>query len=114
MRALTFRNKMGEWVDIESVPATAMKNQFANALDQAVRGRPVVITKHDKSKAVLISFEEFEALTGERSRSLDALGAQFDGLLARMQTSAARKGMDAAFNASPQALGRAAVKTVRK
>ena len=114
MSALPFRNRMGEWVDIQSVPATAMKNQFASALEQAVRGTPVMITKHDKSKAVLISYEEFEALTGERSRSLDALGGQFDGLLARMQTPAAKKGIDAAFAASAKKLGAAAVKAARK
>ena len=114
MSALTFRNKQGEWVDIQRVPATTIKNRFASVLEQAVRGRPVAITWHDTTKAILISYEEFEALTGERSRSLDALGAQFDGLLARMQAPAARKGMDTAFNASPRALGRAAVKAARK
>jgi len=114
MSALTFRNKQGEWVDIQRVPATTIKNRFASVLEQVVRGRPVAITWHDTTKAILISYEEFAALTGERSRSLDALGAQFDGLLARMQTPAARKGMDTAFNASPQALGRAAVKAARK
>ncbi|MFM9970164.1 MAG: type II toxin-antitoxin system prevent-host-death family antitoxin [Burkholderiales bacterium] len=114
MSALTFRNKRGELVDIVSIPATTMKNQFASCLDQAIRGNPVAITKHDNTKAILISIEEFEALTGERSRSLDTLGAQFDGLLARMQTPSAKKGVAAAFNASPQALGRAALKAVRK
>jgi len=114
MSALTFRNKLGELVDIQSVPATQLKNQFASVLDQAVRGGPVAITKHDTARAVLISVEEFEALVGERTRSLDALGAQFDGLLARMQKPAAKKGMHAAFNAPPQALGRAAVKAARK
>ena len=58
--------------------------------------------------------EEFKALVGERSRSLDALSGQFEGLLARMQTPAAKKGVAAAFNASPKALGRAAVKAPRK
>ncbi len=114
MSALTFRNKLGELVDIQSIPATQLKNKFASVLDQAVRGGPVAITKHDSARAILISVEEFEALVGERTRSLDALGAQFDGLLARMQTPAAKKGRHAAFNASPRALGRAAVKAARK
>jgi len=114
MSALTFRNKLGELVDIQSVPATQLKNQFASVLDRAVRGGPVAITKHNSARAILISVEEFEALVAERARSLDALGSQFDGLLARMQKPAAKKGMHAAFNASPQALGRAAVKAARK
>jgi antitoxin Phd len=39
---------------------------------------------------------------------------EFDKLLARMQTAKARKGMAAAFNATPAKLGRAAVKAARK
>ena len=114
MSALTFRNKTGDRVDMKSVSATTIKSRFAHALDQVVRGTPVVITKHDRNRAVLISIEDFEALTAERSSGLDALAAQFDGLLARMQTPAARKAMDTAFNASPKTLGRAAVKAARR
>jgi hypothetical protein len=50
----------------------------------------------------------------ERSRSLDDLNAEFDGLLAHMQTPQARKGVEAAFNASSAELGRAAVKAAQK
>jgi antitoxin Phd len=114
MSALTFRNKLGELVDIPSVPATRLRNEFGTIFEQAVRSGAVAITKHDTTRAILISVEEFEALVGERSRSLDELSGQFDGLLARMQTFAAKKGMAAAFNASPKALGRAAVKAARK
>ena len=114
MSALTFRNKLGELVDIRSVPATRLKNEFGTIFEQAVRSGAVAITKHDTARAILISVEEFEALVGERSRILDALSGQFEGLLARMQTPAAKKGVAAAFNASPKALGRAAVKAARK
>jgi antitoxin Phd len=114
MSALTFRNKLGELVDIRSVPATRLKNEFGTIFEQAIRSGAVAITKHDTARAILISVEEFEALVGERSRSLDALAGQFEGLLARMQTPAAKKGVAAAFNASPKALGRAAVKAARK
>jgi prevent-host-death family protein len=114
MSALTFRNRLGELVDIGSVPATRFKNEFGAVFEQALRRGAVAITKHDTARAILISVEEFEALVGERSSSLDALSGQFDGLLARMQTPAAKKGLAAAFNAAPKALGRAAVKAARK
>ena len=114
MSALTFRNKLGELVDIRSVPATRLKNEFGTVFEQAVRGGAIAITKHDTARAVLISMEEFEALVGEQSNSLDQLSGQFDGLLARMQAPAAKKGISAAFKATPKALGRAAVKAVRK
>ena len=114
MSTLTFRNRFGELIDIQSVPATRLKNAFAGVLDLAVRGGPVAITRHDSAKAILISVDEFDALVNQRASSLDALGAQFDGLLARMQTAKSKKGMDTAFNASPRVLGRAAVKAARK
>jgi prevent-host-death family protein len=114
MSALTFRNKLGELVDIQAVPATRLRNEFATVFEQAVRSGAIAITKHDTTRAILISVEEFEALVGERSRSLDDLSGQFEGLLARMQTVAAKKGIAEAFNASPKALGRAAVKAARK
>lgn len=47
---------------------------------------------------------------GLRLAALDDPSAQFGGLLARLQTSEARKGMAAAFNASPAKLGRAVIK----
>lgn len=43
-----------------------------------------------------------------------ALGAGFDTLLAGMQKPASRKGMQAAFDAAPKMLARAAVKAARR
>jgi antitoxin Phd len=87
MSMLTFRNSQGVLVDIPTVAATQVKNEFGAILDKAIRGGAVAI---------------------------DNLGVEFDELLDRMQSSNARKAMDAAFNASPAKLGRAAVKAARK
>ncbi|MEW6543836.1 MAG: type II toxin-antitoxin system Phd/YefM family antitoxin [Nitrospirota bacterium] len=114
MSKLTFRNSLGELVDIPTVAATKVKNEFGTILEQAAHGGAVAITRHDAPKAVLLSFDEFESLVKERSRTLQDLGSAFDALLARMQTPKARKGMAAAFHASPAQLGRAAVKAARK
>lgn len=114
MPKLTFRNSHGQLIDITTVAATKVKNEFGAILEQAMHGGAVAITRHDMPKAVLLSFPEFESLVKERSRSLDDLNAEFDGLLAHMQTLQARKGVEAAFNASPTELGRAAVKAAQK
>jgi|HubBroStandDraft_1064217.scaffolds.fasta_scaffold39323_3 hypothetical protein len=45
---------------------------------------------------------------------IDTLSGEFDALLVRMQTLAARAGMQAAFDASPKQLGKAAVALARK
>jgi prevent-host-death family protein len=112
--ARTFRNRRGELVDMQSVPATRLKNELAGILEQAARDGAVTITRHDAPRAVILSIEEFESLVGARTQGLEDLGAQFDSLLAGMQAPASRKGMQAAFEAAPGALGRAAVKAARK
>ena len=114
MSTLTFRNSHGELVDIPAVAATRLKNEFGAVLEQAVRSGAVAITRHETPRAVLISYEEFQALIKDRTPSLNDLSAEYDVLLSRMQTPRARKGMEAAFNAPPAGLGRAAVKAARK
>ena len=110
MPALTFRNRLGNLIDIPAIAASEVKNRFGAILDRAVQGGAVAITRHDTTKAVLISVEEFQSLMADRDSSLMALGAQFDGLLAQMQTSAHRKGIEKAFAAAPSQLGKTAVK----
>jgi len=112
--ALKFRNSQGELVDIPKVAATRFKNEFGAIFEQAALGGAVAITKHDAPKAVLISYGEFQALMHARAPDLDDLEKQFDALLDSMQMPKVKKGMAAAFNASPENLGRAAVKAARK
>ena len=114
MSALTFRNRVGDLIDIPSVAASDAKNRFGALLDQATSSGPVAITRHEATRAVLISLEEFESLVAGRESSLSALGAQLDGLLSKMQSPKARKGIDAAFASSPAELGKAAVRLARK
>ena len=109
-----FRNRRGEAVEASSVTATDAKKQFGRVLEMVLRGGAVVITKHDAPKAILLSVDEFNALTRTTESTLDSLSADFDAMLARMQIPRARSGMRAAFGASPKALGRAAVTAARK
>jgi prevent-host-death family protein len=97
-----------------SVTATDAKKGFGRILETAMRGGSVVITKHDTPKAVLISIDEFNALSRSGETRLNTLSEEFDALLDRMQTAKARAGMKAAFNASPKQLGRAALAVARK
>ena len=97
-----------------SVSATAAKNEFGNILEQAMLGRTVVITRHATPKAVLISMDEFNALSSAPGTALDTLSGDFDRLLARMQRPGARAAIEAAFDARPKRLGRAARAAARK
>jgi len=106
------RNRRGE--PPSSFTATDAKKRFGRVLEIVLRGGAVVITKHDAPKAILISVDEFNALTKANDRTLDTLSGDFDAMLARMQTPTARTRMKAAFDASPKEVGRAAVAAARK
>jgi antitoxin Phd len=97
-----------------AVSATEAKNEFGRLLETVIQGGKVVITKHDSPKAVLISIDEFNALSSSHQAQLESLSEEFDELLARMQTPAARAGMKSAFYATPKELGKAAVGAARK
>ncbi|MGD2113972.1 MAG: type II toxin-antitoxin system Phd/YefM family antitoxin [Acidobacteriota bacterium] len=113
MSTRTYRNRAGELVEMMEISATRAKNTFGEVLDRLSAVGAISITRHDKPKAVLLSHEEFEALRRERSETLDELSARFDHLLEQMQTPAARRGMEAAFDAPPEELGRVAVEQAR-
>src|SRR6266576_2263676 len=101
MATLTFKNSRGELVNVPTVAATRVKNEFGQILEQAMHSGAVAITRHDTTKAVLLSVAEFESLVSDRSRTLDVLSNEFDLLLAGMQTQKSGKGMKAAFHSSP-------------
>jgi prevent-host-death family protein len=111
---LRFRNARGDLVEVESVPATRLKNEPGALIEKVLTGGAVAITRHDAPKAVLISYEDFRQLTQAREPGLGALAAEFDRLLDAMQSPAARKALAGAFEASPAELGAAAVRAASK
>lgn len=113
MSTVSFRNRDGKLVDAPVVTATRLKNEFGAVFEQAAHDGAVVITKHDTPRAVLLSYAEFEALTASTTPALDDLTERFDQLLATMQTPKAKAGVAAAFDATPEEMGAAAVKAAR-
>jgi len=109
-----FHHGSSERVAMPRFTATDAKNEFGRVLDMALEQGAVLITRHDAPKAVLLAVDEFDALVAAGERTLDTLTADFDEILARMQTSTARRGMTDAFNATPAQLGRAAVAAAKK
>jgi prevent-host-death family protein len=111
---LKFRTASGEVRSLEAVPASRLKNAPGAIVDQASAGRPVVITRHDTPRVVILSFNDFEDLARAREPGLGALEGRFEELLAGMQAPGAKRGVQAALNATPEKLGRAAVAAARK
>ncbi|KAF0245363.1 MAG: hypothetical protein FD180_1678 [Planctomycetota bacterium] len=103
----------GDSVPMPSFPASALKNSAADVLEKVLTAGAVVITRHDKDKAVILSIDAYKRLLESRRDNLDVLRAKYGGLLAQLRTPAARRGARVAFDASPEVLGRAAVKAAR-
>ena len=98
----------------ESVTATEAKNDFGRILERVIRGDRVVITKHDAPKAIMISVEQYDRLTGGSRVKMEEINRELKERLMSMQTPAARAAMQAAFSASSEELGKAAVAAARK
>ena len=94
--------------------ATDAKNQMGHVLETVMQGSVVLITKHETPKAAVIPMAEYEKFSRATEARLNALSGEFDAILARMQTPKARAGMQAAFDASPEQLAKAAVAFARK
>jgi antitoxin Phd len=97
-----------------SITATEAQNEFGRILDTVAQDRVVVITRHNKARAVVMSIEKFDALSGAETALLDTLTAEFDELFEQMQTPEASAAMDRAFYASPEELGRAAAAAAQR
>ena len=91
-----------------SVTASDAKKDFGKILEEAIKGGVITITKHDSPKAVLISLEQFEAMSPSAETRINTLRSEFDAMFDRMQRPGAREAMQRAFDASPKELGRAA------
>lgn len=92
-----------------SVTATEAQNEFGRMLDTVARDRVVVITRHNRPRAVLMSIDRFDALSQADETVLGTLTGEFDALLERLQTPEARAAMQRSFGAAPEELARAAV-----
>ncbi len=105
MTTLTMRNHRGQSVEVESVTATEAKNSFGRLLERTIAGGMVAITRHHEPRAVLLSIDEFQALMAKVEDPLDRLRGEFDSLVARMQTPAAKAAGAALFSAPEHEAG---------
>lgn len=101
--------------EVDALPAmtaSELKNNFGLASQQAAKGA-LAITRHNRAEFVLMPVQEYVELQRARQAPLDGLATQFDAMVAKMNTPAARRGVVALFKATPGQLGKVAVKTVR-
>lgn len=102
--AVRVRNRRGELIDAPQYTASEAKHKFGQLLDTALREGPVAITKHRKPMAVILSLDEYRALTQADDGVLAALSAEFDRRYADMQAPGAADAMQRAFDTPPEQL----------
>jgi antitoxin (DNA-binding transcriptional repressor) of toxin-antitoxin stability system len=98
--------------DVRDLTATEFKKAFGQTLEQAFRGQRVRITRHGRTgeRLVIIREEDLSRVEARAASPLDALRAEFDQMVERMQSPAARKAAASVGTASAAELGEAAVK----
>lgn len=98
--------------DLTKVTATELKNTIADVFDRVTTSGALAITRHDKPRAILLSVEQFEALAEpEPEIDLTDLRNQCFQMLEDMQSPEQKAGAMRAFNATPEELGEAALKS---
>ena len=97
---------------LRTVTASDLKNKFGEVIVQAMKGA-VAITRHQRAEFVLLPLEHYLELQQARIAPLEALSSQFDAMVARMNTPAAKRGVARLFQASPAGLGKSAVKAAK-
>ena len=96
--------------EMPTISATELKNATADVFEQVASRRAVAITRHDKPRAVLLSVEQYEALTGQQNPDwLEKLHEEYRGMLDRMQGPEQRAAAEKLFKATPEGLGEAAL-----
>ena len=96
--------------EMPTISATELKNATADVFEQVAAKRAVAVTRHEKPRAVLLSVEQYEALTGQQNPDwLEKLHEEYRGLLDRMQGPEQRAAAEKLFKATPEELGEAAL-----
>jgi antitoxin Phd len=91
--------------ELPTVTATELKNSTADVFDQVSKTGAVAITRHDKPRAVLLTVDQYAALTQSALPGLDGLKREYEQMLDDMQKPEQREAARRAFNATPEELG---------
>ena len=92
-----------------TVPATEAQNAFGQVLDAVAGGQVVAVTRDNAVRAVVVPVDRYRQLVAHEAGTLEALGARFEALYARMQDPAVRGATAEAVDAAPEEMGRVAV-----
>ena len=96
-----------------SVTSTEAQNEVWSLIDSVKGDRVIVITRHNAPRAVLMSYDRFDALAGSDVALLSTLTKKYDAMLEKMQTPEVRSATRRVFAASPEEVRLAAIAAAR-
>lgn len=97
--------------ELDSSPASELKNAFRRVFQQALKAGAVSITRNRKREAILLSAELYDQIVTELAARdpLKTLRKDYDTRFHSMQSNESKAAYENAFIASPEELGKAAV-----
>lgn len=98
--------------DLSEVTASVLKNKFSEVARLAATA-PLAVSRHNRREFVILTAAQYEELQQSRRAPLENLAAEFDRMVAGMNTSKARRATASLFSARGKALGKAAVNARR-
>ena len=98
--------------DLSEVTASVLKNKFSEVARLAATA-PLAVSRHNRREFVILTAAQYEELQQSRRAPLENLAAEFDQMVARMNTPKAKRATASLFSASGKALGKAAVNARR-
>jgi prevent-host-death family protein len=98
--------------DMSEVSASVLKNKFSEVARLASSG-PLAVSRHNRREFVILTAGHYEELQQSRRAPLESLTAEFDQMVAKMNTPEGKRATAALFSATSADLGRAFVKTSR-
>ncbi|MDB6152239.1 MAG: prevent-host-death family protein [Chthoniobacteraceae bacterium] len=98
--------------DLAEVTASVLKNKFSEVARLAANG-PLAVSRHRRREFVILTAEQYEELQQSRRAPIESLTAEFDQIVARMNTPEGKRATAALFSATSADLGRTAVKNPR-
>lgn len=85
--------------DLPEITASDLKNKFST-IDRLTAREPVAVTRHNRREFVILTAEQYEEFLQSRLAPLKTLTADFDRMVAKMNTPADRAGRARFFKAS--------------
>lgn len=98
---------------LPGIPASVLKNKFSEVARLASR-EPLAVTRHNRREFVILSAEQYEQLQQSRLALLRHLTADFDQMVARMNTPKDRAARASFFKATVVKPSPALAKMIKK